>query len=148
MENCYLNIEYLLTTSQIQKFPNKNLPEFLFLGRSNVGKSTFINSISNNKKLAKISKMPGKTKALSFFIANKNFILVDAPGYGFAKVSNNQKIIHQNLMKNYFDFTKNLKSAVLFLDGRRNKLSSEDKMIIELLKNNNISFFFNNHKKR
>ncbi|NQX84193.1 MAG: 50S ribosome-binding GTPase, partial [Mycoplasmataceae bacterium] len=96
-DNFLKNTNYLLTTSQVEKFPEHEMKEILLLGRSNVGKSTFINTITNNSKLAHISSTPGKTKALSFFNVDNSFMLVDAPGYGYAKVSKDQKWRHEKL---------------------------------------------------
>lgn len=138
--NFLKNTNYLLTTSQVDKFPEHEMKEILLLGRSNVGKSTFINTITNNSKLAHISSTPGKTKALSFFNVDDTFMLVDAPGYGYAKVSKDQKGRHEKLMSDYFTHNIDKLCLVLvLLDLRRNKLSQEDEEILKFLRNNKIS---------
>lgn len=140
LDNNYLkNVKYLLTTSQFDKLPKDDLNEIVIVGRSNVGKSTFINIISNNKKLAKKSNKPGKTRALSFFSVDNKFRLVDIPGYGYANVSKQQLKLFANLLEKYFKERKNLKLAILLLDIRR-KISKDDLIMINYFKVNNLDF--------
>ena len=81
----FKSCEYIISAVKKSQYPNKtNLPEFVFLGRSNVGKSSFINAITNRKTLAKTSSKPGKTQTMNFFLIDEKFYLVDAPGYGYA----------------------------------------------------------------
>lgn len=140
LDNNYLkNVKYLFTTSQFDKFPKDDLKEIVIVGRSNVGKSTFINTISNNKKLAKKSNKPGKTRALSFFSVDQKFRLVDIPGYGYANVSKQQLKLFANLLEHYFSERKNLKLAILLLDIRR-KITKDDLLMISYFKANNLDF--------
>ncbi|BDV03662.1 MAG: putative GTP-binding protein EngB [Candidatus Hepatoplasma scabrum] len=139
-DNFYLkNIKYLFTTSDLSKLPNDNLKEIVIVGRSNVGKSTFINTIGNNQKLAKKSNKPGKTRALSLFSVNDKFRLVDIPGYGYANVSKDQIKRFAILLDKYFSERKNLKLAILLLDIRR-KISQDDLLMIDYFKKNNLQF--------
>lgn len=133
------NVRYMLTTSQVEKFPKGNLSEILIIGKSNVGKSSFINAITNNNKLAKISKTPGKTQALSFFNVNEDFILVDSPGYGYAKVSKDQIERHYKMFNDYISSSNKLKAVIVLLDLRRSKISDIDLDIIKFFKKHKIS---------
>lgn len=84
--------QFLTSAIKEEQLPQDEIPEFCFVGRSNVGKSTFLNTICNNGKLARVSQTPGKTQMLNFFTINNNICrFVDVPGYGFAKVSNEKK---------------------------------------------------------
>ncbi len=116
---------YILTTSQFEKMPIDDVKEIVVVGKSNVGKSTFINFLTNNKSLAKISSKPGKTRAISFFNIENKFRLVDIPGYGYAKVSKQQLILFGKMIEKYFLERKNLDRAILLLDMRR-KITQED----------------------
>ena len=89
-------VELTKITTNKNQYPKDTKPEFLLLGRSNVGKSSFINTIVNRKNYAKTSSTPGKTKTLNFYLINDEFYLVDAPGYGFAKVSEKKNKIWKN----------------------------------------------------
>ena len=79
--------EFIISAEKLSQCPTFNLPEFALLGRSNVGKSSFINRMANNKKLAKTSNTPGKTRLINFFNMSSQFIIADLPGYGYAKIS-------------------------------------------------------------
>ena len=79
--------EFIISNSEVDKCPKDYLPEYAFIGRSNVGKSSLINMLTNHKSLAKTSGRPGKTQLINHFLINKNWFLVDLPGYGYAKVS-------------------------------------------------------------
>lgn len=115
-----------------------DISEICLLGRSNVGKSTFINVLCNQKKLAKISSVPGKTVKLNFFdINNGQFRLVDAPGYGYAKLSMQIRKDFEKMMDQYLTQRSNLKAAVLLLDLRRVP-NADDILIYNFLKQQNI----------
>ena len=83
--------QFVVSNTEVEKCPPEKLPEFAFIGRSNVGKSSLINALCNQKKLAKTSSRPGKTQLINHFLINKQWYLVDLPGYGYAKVSKVQK---------------------------------------------------------
>ena len=94
--------EFVISNTDIYKCPKEDLPEYAFIGRSNVGKSSLINMLTNSKKLAKTSGKPGKTQLINHFIINKNWFLVDLPGYGYAKVSKTKRKTFQKFIKDYF----------------------------------------------
>src|SRR5690606_7029369 len=94
--------EFLVSNSKVDKCPNNNLPEYAFIGRSNVGKSSLINMLMQRKSLAKTSGRPGKTQLINHFLINKNWHLVDLPGYGYARVSKSAKKVFQKFITNYF----------------------------------------------
>ena len=83
--------KFIISNSEISKCPQSSIPEYAFIGRSNVGKSSLINSLCDKKKLAKTSSRPGKTQLINHFLINENWYLVDLPGYGYARVSKTQK---------------------------------------------------------
>ncbi|UWD34635.1 ribosome biogenesis GTP-binding protein YihA/YsxC [Mycoplasma cottewii] len=117
---------------------NDDISEICFVGRSNVGKSSFINSLTNNNKLAKVANTPGKTRLLNFFDINKSqFRLVDAPGYGYAKINDATKIQFAKMMQDYFVNRKNLKGVFMLVD-LRHKPTKDDIQMYEFLKYYNI----------
>jgi len=99
--------------------PTWELPEFAFIGRSNVGKSSVINMITSKKGLAKVSSTPGKTRMLNFFVMNENWSLVDLPGYGFAKGPRSEKIDFNEQVGNYIEQRTNLQMMFVLIDARR-----------------------------
>lgn len=103
--------------------------EVAFVGRSNVGKSSLINFITGRKKLAKISGTPGKTKLINYFLVNKNFLLVDLPGYGYAEVSKDVKTNWGDFLEGYLKTSKNLKCVYLLLDIRRTPTAQDEQML-------------------
>ena len=109
---------FVISNTDIEKCPKNNLPEYAFIGRSNVGKSSLINSISNNKGLAKTSSKPGKTQLINHYLINDKWFLVDLPGYGYANASKTKKEIFQSFIKNYFIKRKQLINAFLLIDIR------------------------------
>jgi len=118
-----------MATNDRKKWPTElKGGDLLVIGKSNVGKSTFINIFGKNKKLAKVSKIPGKTKTLVFFNVNKKFYLVDVPGYGYAKISDDKKLMFFRMMDEYFIFRENLKLIILLIDIRRGP-NSDDLLI-------------------
>lgn len=109
---------FLSCTDSPKGFPPTNLPEIAFLGRSNVGKSSLINTLTRQKKLAKISGTPGKTRLAVFFDVEERLRFVDFPGYGYAKVKVQMREVWDQLMEQYFSSRKNLKAVVLIMDIR------------------------------
>ncbi|WP_434323967.1 ribosome biogenesis GTP-binding protein YihA/YsxC [Mycoplasma capricolum subsp. capricolum] len=129
---------FITSAANKSNWINDDVSEICLIGRSNVGKSSFINSLTNNNKLAKISNTPGKTRLLNFFEINKGeYRLVDAPGYGYAKVDDSIKIQFAKMMEEYFINRKNLKGVFLLLD-LRHKPSNYDIMMYQFLKHYNI----------
>ncbi|MFD0963500.1 ribosome biogenesis GTP-binding protein YihA/YsxC [Pseudofulvibacter geojedonensis] len=110
--------EFIISNSEVAKCPKDMLPEYAFIGRSNVGKSSLINMLTNQKNLAKTSGKPGKTQLINHFLINKNWFLVDLPGYGYARVSKSTKKIFQKFITNYFEKRKQLVCAFVLVDCR------------------------------
>ena len=110
--------EYLISSPDFSKVPKPDKPEFAFIGRSNVGKSSLINMLADNHKLAKTSGTPGKTQLINHFIINGEWYLVDLPGYGFAKVSINARNRWEQMIENYLRKRENLSNVFVLIDGR------------------------------
>ncbi len=125
--------EFLLSASTKRQFPAETLPEIAFAGRSNVGKSTLINSLLNRKKLVKTSATPGKTQLINFFRVNDKFYFVDLPGYGYAKVPESVRRKWKNLVEAYLSERKTLRNVVLIIDSRHNP-TTQDRQLLEWLK--------------
>jgi GTP-binding protein len=110
--------EFVISNTDYKKCPVDELPEFAFIGRSNVGKSSLINMLTNHKSLAKISGKPGKTQLINHFIINKAWYLVDLPGYGYAKASKVQRDKWQRFIVDYLVNRKQLTNLFVLLDSR------------------------------
>ncbi|MDE0793099.1 MAG: ribosome biogenesis GTP-binding protein YihA/YsxC [SAR324 cluster bacterium] len=124
--------EFILSASSPWQFPPPTLPEIAFAGRSNVGKSTLINSLLNRKKLVKTSSTPGKTQLINFFNINDKFHFVDLPGYGFAKVPENVRKQWQRLIESYLQERESLRNVVLIVDSRHGP-TAQDRQLKEWL---------------
>ncbi len=109
---------FIISNTDTTKCPQNLIPEYAFIGRSNVGKSSLINSICNIKNLAKTSSRPGKTQLINHFLINENWCLVDLPGYGYARVSKTQKKIFQSFITDYLKNRSQLINAFLLIDIR------------------------------
>lgn len=109
---------FVVSNTQVAKCPTHKLPEYAFIGRSNVGKSSLINMLTNHKGLAKTSSKPGKTQLINHFLINKEWYLVDLPGYGYAKVSKQSKKTFQQFITDYFKKRRELVSAFVLVDIR------------------------------
>ena len=112
-----------------QDYPDTGLPEIALAGKSNVGKSSLINYIANHSKLAYVSKQPGKTRLVNYFLLNDSFYLVDLPGYGFARVSKKERESWAEMMRLYFEAAKNLKALVILVDIRHQPTQDDLQMI-------------------
>ena len=112
---------FVVSNTQVAKCPTHKLPEYAFIGRSNVGKSSLINMLTNHKGLAKTSSKPGKTQLINHFLINKNWYLVDLPGYGYAQVSKQSKKTFQQFITDYFKKRKELVCAFVLVDIRHPK---------------------------
>lgn len=110
------------------QFPSRSCPEIAFAGRSNVGKSSLINSLLMRKSLARTSSTPGKTRTVNFYLVNESFYLVDLPGYGFARVSKSEKKSWGRLIEDYLKERENLRLAVLLVDIRHRPTADDQKM--------------------
>lgn len=110
--------EFVISNSDVSKCPDTKLPEYAFIGRSNVGKSSLINSITNRKDLAKTSGRPGKTQLINHFLINESWYLVDLPGYGYARVSKTAKKTFQKFITQYFEKREQMLCAFVLIDSR------------------------------
>jgi len=110
--------EFVISNTDLRLCPEPNMPEYAFIGRSNVGKSSLINVLTNNKSLAKISSKPGKTRLINHFLINKEWYLVDLPGYGYAKVNHNAREQFQKFISRYMTTRENLTNVFVLVDSR------------------------------
>jgi len=109
---------FLVSSSDVDQCPKASSDEYAFIGRSNVGKSSLINALTNNKKLAKTSGTPGKTKLINHFVINESWFLVDLPGYGYAKVSKKERNEIKKLIHGYFEKRTQLVNTFVLIDSR------------------------------
>ncbi len=116
--------ELVISAPDRHSWPDSNLPEIVLAGRSNVGKSSFINAMTNRKKLAYVGSTPGKTRLLNFFNLDDKYMLVDVPGYGYANLSKQQLLRFGEMMEDYFNERQQKKGAVILVDARH--LPTED----------------------
>lgn len=124
--------KFIKSSSSKENWLDHNLNEVCFIGRSNVGKSSLINSLSNNKKLAKTSKTPGRTQLINYFNTEKNVMIVDLPGYGFAKMSKTQKQKMHIMLDEYFRESEKISHIFLLFDTRHGMLE-EDQYFLNYL---------------
>ncbi|MDA9087005.1 ribosome biogenesis GTP-binding protein YihA/YsxC [Polaribacter sp.] len=110
--------EFIMSNSNVTKAPQERMPEYAFIGRSNVGKSSLINMLMERKDLAKISGKPGKTQLINHFKINEAWFLVDLPGYGYASVSKKKRVIFQYFIENYFKEREQLVCTFVLIDSR------------------------------
>ena len=113
------SVEFVKSAVKVRDFPPELRGEIAFAGRSNVGKSSLINTLVNRKKLAKISSTPGRTRTINYFVINDDFYFVDLPGYGYAKVSKSMRESWRPMVDNYLK-SKRLAGLILIIDIRRN----------------------------
>ncbi|MDA9339497.1 ribosome biogenesis GTP-binding protein YihA/YsxC [Polaribacter sp.] len=110
--------EFIMSNSNVTKAPKERIPEYAFIGRSNVGKSSLINMLMERKDLAKISGKPGKTQLINHFLINESWFLVDLPGYGYAQISKKKRTIFQFFIENYFKEREQLVCTFVLIDSR------------------------------
>ena len=127
------NVEFVTSAVRRSQYPTDKKPEFLLVGRSNVGKSSFINTLVNRKNLARISAIPGKTQTLNFYLITECFYLVDVPGYGFAKVSKGLKNKFGLIIEDYLKERDNLNRVFMLIDFRH-KPTNDDVLMYDYLK--------------
>lgn len=131
------NATFLKSEIEFNEYKGFGVPEIMLAGRSNVGKSSFINMLSNNSKLAKVSATQGKTKLVNFFLFNKEFVIADLPGYGYAETSKVEQQRWGKIIDNYIENAKNLVGAVLLVDVRHLP-TEQDKQMLQFFTFNNI----------
>ncbi len=126
----FRNMELVVSAPDKEFWPENNFPEIVLAGRSNVGKSSLINALCGNKKMAYVGNTPGKTRLLNFFNVDDAFYLVDVPGYGFANLSRQLLVLFGKMMEDYFSKREHVKGIVILLDARR-KPNDDDKTMID-----------------
>lgn len=131
--------KFIKSVNSIKDIPNENLPELILCGRSNVGKSSFINAILSRKNLAKVGATPGKTKFLNYFLINEKFYIVDLPGLGYAKVSKNEREKWNSLINQFLQRKERIKLAIHLIDSRHAP-TEIDYLLTKILVSNNIPF--------
>jgi GTP-binding protein len=132
-------IEFIKPVYNLNELPKQDLPTVVLCGRSNVGKSSFINSLFNTK-LAKTSSQPGKTRSINYYLVENKFFLVDLPGFGYARVSKSERDAWQHLLEKYFSLNKNIDLAVHIIDSRHDPMQL-DIGLNEFLHKQNIPYF-------
>lgn len=130
------NVKYILSAPSKQYWINDDRKEICIVGRSNVGKSTFINKICNHNSLAKVSSTPGYTKYINFFDVNNSFYLADTPGYGYAKASWTRDKSFANMMQEYIYDRANLICVIMIVDAKVG-LTSDDLLLLDMLRDAN-----------
>lgn len=133
------NVNFLKSVTQLDQRPTPPKPEIAVIGRSNVGKSSLINTLFNRKNLAKISSTPGKTRLINYFSIDNQLYFVDLPGYGYAKLSKRMRSGWQKNIEAYFKNNQELKLVLLLLDSRH-EIMDNDRMMIDWLQHYRISY--------
>jgi len=131
--------DFVISNTDISKCPKERLPEYAFIGRSNVGKSSLINMLTNKSKLAKTSGRPGKTQLINHFKINNNWFLVDLPGYGYAQVSKSKRQVFQEFIREYFLQREQLVCTFVLVDSRHEP-QKVDLEFMQFLGENGIPF--------
>lgn len=127
---------FVQSNTEYQKCPTPDKPEYAFIGRSNVGKSSLINSIVQKKDLAKTSQTPGKTQLINHFLINKTWYLVDLPGYGYAKVSKTEREKFEQMIFDYLHYRENLKCTFVLIDIRHDPQKVDTEFMAKLAESN------------
>lgn len=135
-----LNAKFVISAEKLSQCPNFQLCEFPLLGRSNVGKSSFINALANNNKIAKTSNTPGKTRLINFFDFSGKFTIADLPGYGYAKVSKEAQANWQKYLEEYLLNREQIKSLIQFIDARH-EIQKNDYQMREWVLAHNLPIF-------
>ncbi len=135
----YNKVEFEAAFGTLKQIPQSDLPEIVFAGRSNVGKSSMLNRIFNRKNLARVSSMPGKTITINFFKVENAVRIVDLPGYGYAKVAKGEKRRWAEMMEGYFQSPRNIKLVVQLVD-MRHKPSEDDYIMMRFLQDAGLPF--------
>lgn len=130
--------EFVKSVFDLKDVPKHQLPVIIFCGRSNVGKSTFINSLFNRKDLAKVSSTPGKTRSLNYYLIDEKFYLVDLPGYGYAKTSKKEREYWGGLIRKFIQLEKNIVLAFHLIDSRH-KPTELDLQLSDFLESVNLN---------
>lgn len=130
---------FVTSLDQLKSFPGRGLPEIALVGKSNVGKSSMINRLVGNSKLARTSSEPGKTRLINMYLMNEEFFFADLPGYGFAKAPRDEKAKWGRMIEGYLSGSNQLKFALQLVDIRHNP-TADDVMMVNYLRHYNIPF--------
>ena len=136
----YMQAKFLISAEKLSQCPPDTLPDFPLFGRSNVGKSSFINALANQKKLAKTSNTPGKTRLINFFQFSDKFMIADLPGYGYAKVSKEAQNRWQKYLEEYLLKREQISSLIQLIDGRH-EIQKNDFQMREWVEAYNLPIF-------
>ncbi|MDQ7814393.1 MAG: ribosome biogenesis GTP-binding protein YihA/YsxC [Patescibacteria group bacterium] len=134
-----MNATFLKSIVNIEDLPKSDRPQIALVGRSNVGKSSLINHLVNQKNLARVSASPGRTRTINIFDVDKRFFLIDLPGYGFAKASKEKRIAFENLLNDYMTRAEHLKFVLVIVDARLG-LSDIDREMLTFLETTSVPF--------
>lgn len=133
------NPKFEISAVSKKQYPNGDIPEIVLVGKSNVGKSSFVNTMINRKSLARTSNTPGKTRQINFYNIDNKFYFVDLPGYGFSKMSKTEKIISGKYIEEYLEQGKNVRLIILLLDIRH-KPTDDDLLMYDYILKSNLPF--------
>lgn len=133
------NPKFEISAVDPKQYPKNHLPEIVLAGKSNVGKSSFINTLINRKSLARTSSTPGKTRQINFYNMDNLFYFVDLPGYGFSKMSKQEQLRVGQFIEKYLSIRENIQLIILILDIRH-KPTEDDKLMFNYIRNTNIPF--------
>lgn len=133
------NPKFEISAVSKKQYPKGNLPEIVLVGKSNVGKSSFINTMVNRKNLARTSNVPGKTRQINFYNMDNKFYFVDLPGYGFSKMSKEEKVVSGNFIEQYLEEGNNV-ALIIFLLDIRHKPTADDILMYDYILKSNLPF--------
>ena len=133
------NPKFEISAVSKKQYPKNNLPEIVLVGKSNVGKSSFVNSMINRKNLARTSNVPGKTRQINFYNMDDKFYFVDLPGYGYSKMSKQEKVISGKYIEEYLAERENISLIVFLLDIRHNP-TADDMLMYDYILRSNLPF--------
>lgn len=133
------NPKFEISAVNKKQYPKGNLPEVVLVGKSNVGKSSFVNTMTNRKSLARTSNVPGKTRQINFYNMDDKFYFVDLPGYGYSKMSKEEKVISGNYIEKYLEEGQNVTLIILLLDIRH-KPTDDDFLMYDYILKSNLPF--------
>lgn len=133
------NPKFEISAVKPAQYPKNDLPQIVLVGKSNVGKSSFINTMLNRKALARTSNTPGKTRQINFYNIDENFYFVDLPGYGYSKLSKEEQVNMGKFIEDYLEKCKNISLIILLLDIRHNP-TNDDVHMLDYIKRTNLPF--------
>lgn len=133
------NPKFEISAVSAKQYPQNDLPQVVLVGKSNVGKSSFINTMLNRKALARTSNVPGKTRQINFYNIDEKFYFVDLPGYGFSKMSKEEKVVSGKYIEDYLEKCQNISLIILLLDIRH-KPTSDDMLMYDYILKTNLPF--------